>query len=278
MRRPLRRRLRAICVPASLSLIVLSCDVQPPAHPIFASGRAIAPAGDTLLAVTRAGLAGIEVTDRRTGAVDTLGLGQLVSPHQIELFGDRWYVSDVDQGRPSVVVLTPDGRVERRYDLRRWGAVPHQFAVLPDGRLVIETSGRLLALRNDTATTFVEFPAGPKSGLLASASGGVLHALPDRHITLYNEFGNVRWRIDWPWLETAFVTDLSVDSNGRIHVIAGVPSDGTFIVYNLANTTGEVVRWSVPGPYASFTVDHFGEIRADSALGMLPDSIPAEAR
>ncbi len=269
-----RHRVRAGCSLAGLSLLVVSCDVQPPAHPIFADGRAIAPAGDTLLAVTRGGLAGIEVTDRRTGAVDTLGLGALVSPHQVELFGDRWFVSDVDQGRPSVVVLSLDGRVQRRYDLRRWNAVPHQFAVLPDGRLIIETSSRLLALDRDSATTFVEFPAGPKSGLLASAGGGVLHALPDRHITLYNEFGNVRWRIDWPWLETAFVTDLSVDANGRIHVIAGVPSDGTFIVYNLANTTGEVVRWSVPGPYASFTVDHFGEIRADAARGSRPDSVP----
>lgn len=246
------------------ALFLTACDVQLASHPIFADGRATAPAGDTLYAVTRPGLAGFELVDRRTGTTDTLALSQLVSPLHVEFARGRWYVSDVDQGRPSVAVFTADGRLERKYDLRPLGAVPHQFAVLPDSRLIVETPGRLLVLAGDSAATFIEYPQSPKSGLLVSANGGVVHALPDRHITLYNEFGNVRWRLDWPWLETAFVTDLSVDSNGRIHVIAGVPSDGTFIVYNLSGITGEVVRWSVPGPYASFTVDHFGEIRADT--------------
>lgn len=241
-------------------------------QPIFIDGRAVTAVGDTLLAYTRAGLAGVLLRHRTSGTVDTLGKGTLHSPLHIQFINDRWYVSDVQDGRPSLTVFSRDGRWERTLDLARVGAVPHQFAVLPDNRIVVELpDGRLVALSGDSVTPFVDARGGPKTGLVAAASGGVVQALPDKHLTLYNQFGHIRWRIDWPWKETAFVTDLTVDANGRVIVIAGIPSERNFVVYGLAATTGEVVRWSTPGPYASFTVDYLGEIRPDTS-GARPGS------
>ena len=251
-----------------------ACGPSGPARqPIFMDGRAVTAVGDSVLAFTRAGLAAVLLLHRATGRVDTLGRGALHSPLHIQFGDDRWYVSDVEDGRPSVAVFAQDRRLERRVDLARVGAVPHQFAVLPDHRIVVETpEGRLVALAGDSATPFVEVRGGPKTGLVVAASGGVVQALPDKHLTLYNQFGNIRWRIDWPWLETAFVTDLTVDANGRIHIIAGIPSENNFVVFGLAATTGEVVRWSTPGPHASFTVDFLGEIRPDTTRTSAPPS------
>jgi catechol 2,3-dioxygenase-like lactoylglutathione lyase family enzyme len=221
--------------------------------------------GDTLLAFTQAGLRGFVVVHRLSQRADTLGRGLLASPARIQYQGGRWYVSDVQDGRPFVVVFAADGRLIERVALGPFGGVPHQFAVLPDGRLVFETpDGRLLALKGESPAPFADVRGGPKTGLVIAASGGVFHALPDKHLTLYNQFGHIRWRIDWPWLETAFVTDLTVDAHGRIYVIAGIPSERNFVVYSLSNITGEVVRWSTPGPYASFSVDRLGEIRPDT--------------
>lgn len=231
-------------------------------QPIFVDGRAVAAVGDTLLAFTRSNLPVVLLRNAPAETVDTLGRGVLHSPLHIQFSEDRWYVSDVEAGRPSIVILSRDGRLERRLDLAPLGAVAHQFALLPDGRLVVEaTDGRLLALSGDSVATFVDVRGGTKSGLLVAASGGVVHALPDKHITLYNQFGHIRWRIDWPWLESAFVTDITVDANARIHVIAGIPSERNFVVYSLSSLTGEVLRWSTPGPSASFAVDELGEIR-----------------
>lgn len=243
-----------------------ACGPSGPApQPIFIDGRAVTAVGDTLLAFTRSGLPAVLLLNRRSQVVDTLSHGALHSPLHIQFSHDRWYVSDVEQGRPSVTVFSRDGRLEQRIDLARVGAVPHQFAVLPDNRLVVEApDGRLVALLGDSSTTFVDARGGPKPGLVVAASGGVVQALPGKHLTLYNQFGHIRWRIDWPWAETAFVTDLTVDANGRIHAIAGIPSENNFVVFGLAATTGEVVRWSTPGPHASFTVDYLGEIRPDT--------------
>ena len=241
---------------------------RPVPQPIFIDGRAVAAASDTLLAFTRSASPVVLLLHPRSGAVDTLGRGVLHSPLHMQLVGTRWYVSDVQDGRASLVIFGPDRQVERRLDLSRWGAVPHQFAVLPDGRIIIEaTEGRLLVLRGDSVETFVDVRGGSRPGLLVAAAGGAVQALPGNHITLYNEFGHIRWRINWPWRETAFVTDLTVDAQGRIHVIAGIPSEKNFVVYSLASVTGEVVRWSTPGPYASFNVDHLGEIRPDTTMG-----------
>lgn len=264
--RPAGQRLfRAGALAGALS----ACGPSRPApQPIFIDGRAVTAVGDTLLAFTRSGLPAVLLLHRRSGAVDTLGLGVLHSPLHTQFIASRWYVSDVEEGRPSLVVFGPDGQVERRLNLTRAGAVPHQFAVLPDGRLVVESAeGRLLALRGDSITAFVDVRGGPRQGLVIAAAGGVVQALPGKHITLYNEFGHIRWRIDWPWLETAFVTDLTVDAHGRIQVIAGIPSERNFVVYGLAVVTGEVVRWSTPGPYASFVVDYLGNITPDTTKG-----------
>jgi hypothetical protein len=237
----------------------------PPPQLIFVDGRPVTAVGDSLLAFTRSGLPVVLLAQRNSLQTDTLGAGILHSPRHIQYSGGRWYVSDIEEGHPSLVVFTRSGRVERRLDIGRVGAVPHQFAVLPDGRVIVEgPQGQLLALHGDSVTTFVNAQGGSKSGLLVGASGGVLQALPDKDITLYNAFGHMRWRLNWPWRETAVVTDLDVDANGRIHVIAGIPSQGNFVVYSLSPSTGEVVRWSTPGPYASFSVDHYGEILPDS--------------
>lgn len=255
----------ARCVALLVAALGACGPSGPRPQPIFIDGRAITAVGDSLLAFTRAGLPVVLLLHRGSGRVDTLGGGALRSPLHIQFAADRWYVSDVEDGRPSLAVFGADGRLVRRINLAPVGAVPHQFAVLPDQRIVVETpEGRLLALTDDSAATFVDVRGGPKTGLVAAASGGVVQALPDKHLTLYNQFGNIRWRIPWPWAETAFVTDLSVDANGRVHTIAGIPSENNFVVFSLAATTGEVVRWSTPGPYASFTVDYLGEIRPDT--------------
>lgn len=236
-------------------------------QPVYIDGRPVLALGDSAIAYTKLGLAAVLIRDRRTDKVDTLGTGELHGPLNVEFDGKRWYVSDVKDGRPSIAVFALDGSLERRIDLSHLSATPHQFALLPGGRIVVEVpGGELVALQGDSVVTFARFRPGPKPGLVKGARGGVLHAVPDRHITLYNEFGNIRWRVDWPWRETAYLTAVSVDANGRIHFIAGVPSEGTFIVYTLAAENGEVVRWSTPGPYASFTVDRLGEIRPDTTL------------
>jgi catechol 2,3-dioxygenase-like lactoylglutathione lyase family enzyme len=261
------RRPRGATPAAGLLVLgFLGCGPAGPGlQPIFRNGRAVTSVGDSLLAFTQAGLPAIVVVHRRTQRADTLGRGAFSSPGRIQYHRHHWYVSDVEAGRPFVVVLSLDGRLLQRVDLARFGAVPHQFAVLPDDRLVFETTeGRLLALARDSVSTFVDVRGGPKTGLVIAASGGVLQALPDKHLTLYNQFGHIRWRLDWPWLETAFATDLAVDANGRIYLIAGIPAEGNFVVYGLSNITGEVVRWSTPGPFASFSVDRLGEIKPDT--------------
>ena len=94
--------------------------------------------------------------------------------------------------------------------------------------------------------------------------GGVLHAVQDRAITLYNGGGNIRWRLPWPWQEGAFVADLALDAQGRIHVLAGREGSDQFYAYSLDRNTGQVIRWSVmPGTSATFVIDRLGEIEPD---------------
>ncbi len=263
MRPPVRYAVWAL----GAMLSIACAPSAPPRQPIYIEGRPVLALGDSAIAYTKVGVSGVLILDRSTGVIDTLGSATLRSPFNVEFDGHRWYVSDIEVGRPSIAIFRADGSPDGRIDLSQLAATPHQFALLPDGRIVLEVpGGELVALSGDSVSTFARFRPGPKPGLLKGARGGVLHALPDRHVTLYNQFGNVRWRIDWPWRETAYITAISVDSNGRIHLIAGVPSEATFIVYTLAAESGEVVRWSIPGPYASFTVDHFGEIRPDTTL------------
>lgn len=253
--------------PLAAALLLSACGTAGYGpQPIFVDGRAVTPVGDSLVAMTRSGGRAVIIRDERKGTIRRLGEGVLHGPLQVQWQGDRWYVSDVSDGRYGLMEFSAAGTVERTVMLDSLTRTPHQFAVLPDGRIVVEgTDHRLVALAGDKVETFAKTDSAEKPGLLVAASGGVVYALPDKSITLYNGFGNVRWRVDWPWLETAFVTDLSVDAEGRIHIIAGVPSEGKFIVYSLNPVNGEVVRWSEPGPYATFTVDKFGAIEPDSA-------------
>ena len=233
-------------------------------QPIFVEGRAVTMAGDSLYAFTLSGRAELLVRNRMNGQTALIGKGVLHSPAHAQWFANEWYVSDVDNGKSLIVVLAPDGALRRRIPLERVTDTPHQFAVLQDGRIVVEgRSGKLVALKGNAASTFAVTEPSSRTGLLVAAAGGVLHAVPDQYITLYNEFGHIRWRIDWPWANTAYVSDLSVDYNGRIHVIAGVPSQGTFVVYTASPQTGEIVRWSIPGPKATFTVDPLGRLEPD---------------
>ena len=225
------------------------------------------PAGDSLVAVTSREAAAIIVYDRLGRVVDTLGQGVLQSPAHLQIMGADWYVSDLRDGRPVVVVLGRDGAVRRTVPVGDVAAHAHQFAVLPDGAVVVESrDGRLAALRGDSAATFAAVEIGPRPSLLLGAGGGVLHAVPDRHITLYNGFGNIRWRIDWPWAATAYIGDLSQDRRGRIHALAGVEATNTFIAYTFEEGTGEIIRWSDETAAGSFLVDRLGEI------------VPAEGR
>jgi hypothetical protein len=231
--------------------------------PVFLEGRAVAAAGDSLIAVTRAGTRGILVRPRRSGHFGELGIGALHSPAQIQWSNGEWFVSDIENGRPALVVLSPAGQIRRRIPLEHFTNTPHQFAVLPDGRIIVESpQGALVTANSDSAPIFALSERGSKTGLLVAASGGVLHAVPDRYLTLYNSFGHLRWRLDWPWVRTASVSAIAVDPQNRIHVLAGVPADSSFIVYSLSSQTGEVVTWSKPARAPTFVVDKLGTLKA----------------
>ena len=237
---------------------------------IYLNGRAVEAVGDSLLLMTTEGVGGIMVYDLRTNTVDTIGRDVLNAPLHIQALNGRWYVSDILDGRPQVAVLTPDGEVESYRDVSTITSTPHQFAVLPDDRIVLESrDGRLVALQGDSIATFALAEAGARPSLLAGVAGGVLHAVPLVHMTLYNQFGHIRWRIPWYWAETAYFTDIATDRQGRIHIIAGVPADQTFIVYTLGRNDGEPIRWSGPGPYATFTIQRNGSFRPDSAANWI---------
>ncbi len=237
---------------------------------IYLNGRAVEAVGDSLLLMTTEGLGGIIVYGLRTNTVDTIGRDVLNAPFHIQALNGRWYVSDLVDGRPHVAVLTPDGKVEAYRDVDTIASIPHQFAVLPDDRIILESGdGRLVALQGDSIATFALVETGTRPSLLAGVAGGVLHAVPLEHMTLYNQFGHIRWRIPWYWAETAFFTDIATDRQGRIHIIAGVPADEMFIVYTLARNDGDVIRWSGPGPYATFTIQRNGGFRPDSAVNWI---------
>jgi hypothetical protein len=241
--------------------LILGCRAPAAYEPIFLAGRAVVPAGDSLYAVTSRAAAALLVHHRAGPPVDTLGRGTLRSPDHVQLVNGTWYVSDVVDGHPAIVVLRPDGTPERTIALGDVAAYAHQFAVLPDGAIVVETrDGRLAALRGDSVATFAAVEIGPRPSLVLGAGGGVLHAVPDRHITLYNGFGRIRWRIDWPWAPTAYISDVGQDSRGRIHAIAGVEATNTFIAYTFEEGTGEIIRWSEETKEGSFLVDWVGEI------------------
>jgi hypothetical protein len=230
-------------------------------EPVFLAGRAVAPVGDSLFAVVSQQAAAVILADRRGRPRDTLGLGALRNPGHVQYVAGDAYVSDVEDGRPLIAIFGPDGVLLRRLPLNATTAQAHQFAVLPDGGLVVESrDGRLLLLRGDSVDTFAPVEVGTRPSLVLGTGGGVLHAIPDKTITLYNGFGHIRWRIDWPWRETAFVADIAADSRGRIHFLVGDPQTGTFTAQTLAPSTGEVVRWSEPAPVGSFLVDRRGEV------------------
>lgn len=251
---------------ALATAFLAACGASAPSEDLlFVDGRAVAAAADTVLAVTRSGLPAILLLDRRTGQTDTLGLGVLESPLHIQEHGGQWYVSDGPGGRPVIAVLDARGALVRRIDLGAVAAAPHHFAVLPDGRIVVEgRDGELVVLTGDRSSTFAVTARSTRPGLVMAARGGVLHAIPGRTVILYNEHGNIRWRLVWPWREQAHVADLAVDAQGRIHLLAGEEGTNQFVVFTLSHVTGEVVRWSVPGPYATFSVKRLGAITPDS--------------
>jgi hypothetical protein len=254
-------------------VMLAACGRPATLRPVFVDGRAVHTAGDSVLGLTREGMPSLLVVHVQSGTADTLGTDILHSPFHVQALDGLWYVSDVDDGRPSIVVLAADGELVRRIDLDGITAARHQFAVLPDGRIVVEAPDRrLIALAGDSSTTFALTEGAMRTGFLVAAGGGVLHAIPDHTIALYNAFGNIRWRVEWPWAETAFVSDLSVDGQGRPHVIAGIPNegDGVFIVFSLARDFGEVDRWSAQGSFATFVVNWLGEVRPDSTSEWIP--------
>jgi hypothetical protein len=229
--------------------------------PVFLDGRGVEPDGDSVLAVTARDVGALVIYDRDGRVLDTLGRGVLRNPDHVETQNGIWYVSDLVDGRPEIVALARDGSLVRRVSVAGIAVQPHQFAVLPDGGIVVEAAGgRLVTLRGDSVSTFAVVEVGSRPSLLLGAGGGVLHAIPDQTITLYNGFGNIRWRVEWPWAETAFVSAITEDARGRLHYLAGVEQDDTFLAFSMTPGTGEVVWWSEPQTEASFVVDRLGEL------------------
>ena len=259
----IHRALFSVLAMATIS----ACKSGPPnAELIFVDGRAVAPALDSVFAITASGVPGVLLHYRRTGTLDTIGAEDLSSPIHTQWLDGFWYVSDVIDGRPSIVILDPSGAVNREIDLGGIASAPHQFAVLPDQRIVVESNdGRLVVVGEDSVTTFALTESGPRNGLVVAARGGVLHAVAGKLVTLYNGQGNIRWRIEWPWDDTIYGIDLAVDVEGRTHLLAGQETEQSFIVFGFSPTTGEVIRWSMEGPSATFVVGRMGEIYPDSA-------------
>jgi len=249
----------------SVVVLASACGTPgPDLDPVFIEGRAVAPSGDTLLAITAPGMPGVMLYDRRDGNRRWIGAEHLSSPAHVQWSGDLWYVSDVNDGHPMVAVFTADGRPVERLDLGSRAAVAHQFAVLPDGQIVVETADdRLVALRGDSVVTFALIDESSRTGMLVAARGGVLHVVPHRTLTLYNGLGKIRWRREWPWVETLFVTDLAVDSRGRPMILAGHEGGDGFVVYGLDAVTGEPIIWTV-GPTATFSIRKYGDIQPDT--------------
>ncbi|MEJ2237202.1 MAG: hypothetical protein P8X82_02805 [Gemmatimonadales bacterium] len=247
-------------------MLVVACDAPGlDMEPVFVNGRAVAPLGDSLLAIILPEKPGVMLYDRRTNTGEILGDDALHSPAHLQWVDDRLYVSDIVDGRPRIVVLTVTGEVNRQIDLGPMAAAAHQFAVLPNGDIITETTDdRLLAVEGDSGSTFALVEASPRTGFLVAARGGVLHAVPDKSLTLYNGLGKIRWRVDWPWEESAFVADLAVDSHGRPLVLAGNEGTEGFVVFGLDPVTGEVSRW-MEGPSSTFSISRYGEIQPDSA-------------
>jgi hypothetical protein len=242
---------------------VMSCAPVGDQELIFLEGRAVAPAGDSLLAITGSDIRGVLLFDRRSEAVDTLGADVLESPTHVQWLNDRWYVSDARDGIAWIAVFTADGRLERDLALDSITAVLHQFAVLPGGIIVLETrDDKLVTVSPDSIGTFALVEASSRTGLLAAVQGGVLHLVPQKSITLYNELGKIRWRAEWEWDDTVFIIDISIDSQGRPNVLAGREGYDEFMVFGFSPFTGEVVRWQ-EGPNSTFSVDRFGEIQPD---------------
>lgn len=240
--------------------VVAACGPVGEKEPIFLEGRAVAPSGDSLLAITKSDFPGVIIYDRRSGSLDTLGVGELESPLHVQWHDGHWYVSDSRDGLAWIAVFTPDGRLERDIDVDSLTAVLHQFAVLPDGSIVLETrDDQLVALSDDTVRTLALIEPSTRTGLLAASQGGALHLVPHKSITLYNELGKIRWRADWDWEDTVFIIDISVDSQGRPSVLAGREGYDEFMVFGLSPSTGEVVRWQ-KGPSSSFSADRYGTI------------------
>ncbi len=252
--------MRSTVVLTLVLVLGTACEPVEDNELIFLEGRAAAPAGDSLVAVASSHVAGILVYDRRSGTVDTLGADALESPTHVQWHDGRWYVSDAREGLAWIVVLTADGRVERQINVDSVTAVLHQFAILPSGGIVLETrDDQLVTLEDGGVTGFALVDSSQRTGLLAAAQGGVLHLAPQKAITLYNELGKIRWRVDWEWDDTVFIIDISVDSRGRPNVLAGREGFDEFMVFGFSPLTGEVVRWQ-EGPSATFSVDRFGEI------------------
>jgi hypothetical protein len=236
-------------------------------EPIFLAGRAVAPAGDSLFATASSQNAAVMLYDRRGRARDTLGPGLLHAPGRVQILDGHAYVSDVRGGQPLIAVFALSGALERTIPLKGTASQAHQFAVLPDRGIVVESrDARLVVLRGDSTATFAPIEVGSRPSLLLGVDGGVLHAIPDKTITLYNAYGHIRWRVDWPWRAAAFVADVAQDSRGRIYFLVGDPDSGTFTAQAVAPATGEVVRWSEPAAEGSFQI------------GRLGDLIPAGAR
>ena len=249
----------------ALIALVAGCGVNSTDDLIFVDGRAVAFAGDSLLALTRQGSTEIEVRNRSTGEVTTHAGNLLASPHHLQEFDGQWYASDVVDGRAMIIVFSDQWERVREIGVDSVASVPHQFAVLQDGSIVVEgVDGRLLALHDDSISTFAVVEHSTRNGMIVAAQGGVLHAIPGQTITLYNALGNLRWRQEWPFHDGAFVTDLSVDANGRVHIMAGEEGTNVFYAFTLSPITGEAVRWTAASEVATFVVKTLGEIKPDS--------------
>ncbi|MEX0692434.1 MAG: hypothetical protein WD934_03385 [Gemmatimonadales bacterium] len=247
---------------AVLALLAGACQGGGPVRvPIFIEGRAVAPAGDSLFGVVATG--GPLLLLRASGVADSLGLGALREPVTVQHRDGDWWVSDVQDGVSTIVRLRR-GAAPRVTSLGVDAVRPHQFAVLPDGALVYEVRDhRLVVRRGDSVATFAAVEVADRPSFTVAAGGGVLHAVPGLHITLYNAFGNLRWRLAWPWVATAHVGALAIDPQSRIQLLSGVADLGTFIVYTIDPTSGEVTRWSQPDSSATFVVDRLGGVVPD---------------
>jgi serine/threonine protein kinase/Tol biopolymer transport system component len=173
-----------------------------------------------------AGLSQVIVYDRRGARVTTAGPARPVTTIALAPAGDRLLVDDLP---PSLVTVGDDAREKLPGDAS-W------YQWLPDGRLIGERHGELVALRTDARSV-------ERLGQLPDQPAGILALSPDGQFVVARAGGRAAWsRVNSMSSATAW-TPLSL--NDAVQADVSFSPDGRWILYDEDN---RVYAQPFPGP------------------------------